>query len=60
MFIILYYHIILYYYIAGKACNFIRKRLQHVLSCEIYEISKRTYFEEHLRMAACKSFLYQL
>ena len=52
--------IILYYYIAGKACNFIRKRLQHVLSCEIYEISKRTYFEEHLRMAACKSFLYQL
>ena len=36
-----------------KACNFIKKRLQHrTFSCEYWEISKNTYFEEHLRTAA--------
>ena len=33
-----------------KAWNFIKKRLQHKrFLCEIYEIFKNTYFEEHLR-----------
>ena len=35
-----------------KACNFIKKRLEQVLSCEICKIFKNTYFEEHLRMGA--------
>ena len=36
-----------------QACNFFLKRLQHkVLSCEICEISKKIYFEEHLRTTA--------
>ena len=35
------------------ACNFIKKRLQHkVFSCEICEIFKNNYFEEHLLTVA--------
>ena len=33
-------------------CNFIKKRLQHMFSCEYWKISKNTYLEEHLRTAA--------
>ena len=36
--------------VAGlRACNFIKKRLQRMFSCEICEIFKNTYFEKHLR-----------
>ena len=35
-----------------KACNFIKKKLQQVFSCECCEIFKNAYFEEHLRTAA--------
>ena len=34
------------------ACNFIKKRYQHIFSFEYCEISRNTYFEEHLRTAA--------
>ena len=41
-----------------QACNFIKTRLQtQVFSCEICEIFKNTYFEEHLRTAASVNFL---
>ena len=34
---------------AGGTCNFIKKEtLAQVLSCEFYEISKNTFFTEHL------------
>ena len=35
-----------------KACNFLKKRLQHGCFCEYWEISKNTYFEEHVQTAA--------
>ena len=36
--------------VAGQACNFIKKQtLAQVLSCELCEISKNTFFKEHLR-----------
>ena len=36
-----------------KACNCIKKETPiQVFSCEIYEISKNTYFEEHLQTIA--------
>ena len=36
--------------VAGlQACNFFKRRFQHVFSWEIYEIFKSTFFEEHLR-----------
>ena len=36
--------------VAGQACNFIKKEtLAQVLSCEFREISKNTFFTEHLR-----------
>ena len=36
-----------------KACNFIKKEiLAHVFSCEFCEISKNTFFTEHLWTAA--------
>ena len=36
-----------------KACNFIKKRLQHnFFPVNITKFLKSTYFEEHLRMAA--------
>ena len=36
-----------------QACNFIKKEtLAQVLSCEICEISKNTFFTEHLQMTA--------
>ena len=36
-----------------QASNFIKKRLQYIFfSCECYETSKSTYFEERLRTAA--------
>ena len=37
---------------ASKACTFIKKTTSQMFSCEYCEISKNTYFEEHLRMAA--------
>ena len=51
--------------IAGLACNFIKKEiLTQVLSCEFCEISKNTFFTEHLRktasvvtLSASRSFL---
>ena len=45
------------------ACSFIKKTSTQVLSCEICEIFKNTYFEEHLQMAAsvksCLRIIYQ-
>ena len=39
--------------VAGAACNFIKKEtLTQVFSCEFCEISKNTFFKEHLRMTA--------
>ena len=36
-----------------KACNFIKKEtLAQVFSCELCEISKNTFFTEHLRATA--------
>ena len=36
-----------------RACNFIKKRLQHgMFPCEIRKFLKNTYFEEHLRTNA--------
>ena len=36
-----------------QACNFVNKRLQtQIFPCEIHDISKNTYFEEHLRTTA--------
>ena len=35
--------------VAGQACNFIKKEtLAYGFSCEFYEISKNTFFTEHL------------
>ena len=31
-----------------QACNFIKKRLTQVFSCEYSKFFKNTYFEEHL------------
>ena len=37
----------------NKACNFIKKEtLTQVFSCEFCEISKNTFFTEHLRATA--------
>ena len=37
----------------SQACNFIEKEaLAQVFSCEFYEISKSTFFTEHLRATA--------
>ena len=37
----------------SEACNFIKKEtLAQVFSCEFYEISKNTFFVEHLRVSA--------
>ena len=34
---------------SGLACNFVKKEtLAQVFSCEFYEISKNTFFTEHL------------
>ena len=35
-----------------QACNFIKKRLAQVFSCEYSKFFKSTYFEEHLWTAA--------
>ena len=44
-----------------QACNFIKKALQHrYFSCEICNIFKNIYFEEHLRATACEVTLYKL
>ena len=40
-----------------QACNFIKEEtLAQVLSCEFSEISKNTFFTEHLRMTASTGF----
>ena len=40
-----------------KACNFIEKgSLVHMFSCEFCEISKNTFFTEHLRVTASGYF----
>ena len=42
----------------GETCNFIKKEtLAQVFSCEFCEISKNTFFTEHLRMTASASVL---
>ena len=33
----------------AQTCNFIKKSLTQVFSCGIYDIFKKTYFEEHLQ-----------
>ena len=33
-----------------QVCSFIKKRLQHMFSCEICNIFKNNYFEEHMQM----------
>ena len=39
-----------------SSCNFIKKEtLTQVSSCEFYEISKNTFFTEHLWATASKS-----
>ena len=38
-----------------KACNFIKKTPTQVFSCEIREIFKNNYFEEHLRTTASEN-----
>ena len=41
----------------GKACNFIKKEtLAQMFSCEFCEISKNTFFTEHLWTTASKSY----
>ena len=40
-------------------CNFIKKTLTQVFSCEYCEIFKNTYFEEHLRTAASIGTMYE-
>ena len=35
-----------------KACDFIRKNLTQMLSCEYCEIFKNTHFEKHLQTAS--------
>ena len=43
-----------------QTCNFIKKETPtQVLSCEIYDIFKNTYFEEYLRMTAPVSKLHK-
>ena len=54
--------------VSGRASNFVKKEtLAQVFSCEFYEISKNTFFTEHLRTTASVifpfssgSFLYSL
>ena len=36
--------------------SFLKKRLQQVISCEIWKIFKNTYFEEHLRTTASVNY----
>ena len=42
---------------ASKACTFIKKTTSQMFSCEYCEISKNTYFEEHLHTAASEETL---
>ena len=43
----------------AKACRFIKKEtLAQVFSSEFREISKNTFFIEHLRETACKAEVY--
>ena len=43
-------------FVKTQACNFIKKEtLAQVFSCEFCEISKNTFFTEHLRVAASGS-----
>ena len=46
--------------LSKKGCNFIKKEtLAQVFSCEFYEISKNTFFTEHLRTtASISSFVF--
>ena len=40
-----------------KACNFIKKEiLAQVLACEFCDISKSTFFTEHLRATASETY----
>ena len=40
----------------AEACNIIKKEaLAQVFSCEIFEISKNTFFTEHLQATASES-----
>ena len=44
-----------------QVCNFIKKEtLAQVFSCEFCEISKNTFFTEHLRTTASKMFMFSL
>ena len=46
--------------VGGLGYNYIKKEiLAQVFSCEICEISKNTFFTEHLSATACKTY-YQL
>ena len=40
-----------------RVCNFIKKTLTQMISCEIYKLFKNNYFEEHLRASASKNYL---
>ena len=42
-----------------QACNFIKKRQQHMFSSAYYEVFKNIYCEEHL-LTAASDFLKQL
>ena len=45
-------------YVGGGACNFIKKEtLAQVFSCEFLEISKNTFFTEHVRTTASIFYL---
>ena len=47
--------------VAGLACNFIKKEtLAQVFSCEFCEISKNTFFTEHLRWLLVFFFFYNI
>ena len=39
---------------------FIKKRFQLVFSCEIREVIKNTYFEEHIRKVVSESSLFAM
>ena len=47
--------------VAGQTCNFIKKEtLAQVFSCEFCEISKNTFFKEHLwwlLLQGCGSYI---
>ena len=48
------------YLFAGLACNFIKKEtLAQVFSCEFCEISKNTFFTEHLCKTASEQIEYE-